>query len=240
MKYDLSIMYSGGLDSYIAYFYAKDLGYNPILINLDLGHPYADTERKAMSKLGLEFTSMQIDLFDKIKNRMVNQIIPSRNILLSVVGSMFSGRVWICALDGEQLGKENDKSPKFYKDTSNLLSYTNNFFQDNTIVESPFSNKSKKELIQWALLNNVPDLDKTSSCYSESGKCGECLACYKRYTAFLANDIEEEYLKNPLESDYAKEIDIEMPIAIKNKDFSRFTKKRMDEWQGLKTRVKRL
>jgi len=248
MEYDLTIMYSGGLDSLISYNYARNKGYNPLCLFVNMDHEYAHKELKAIGNIvskAYTTNSEWIKFVPNVKNihieglipliqsRLSNQIIPSRNVMLATIGSMFSPRVWINALDGEQLGKEHDKSVRFFDDTSELLSFTNAFFQDTTIVESPFASMTKAETIKWALDNDIP-LDlllETSSCYDKNdGKCGKCLTCYKRYCAFLLNDINEEgYETNPLFTNYAEEMRQEIPKAAQNNDYTRFTKKRIDE-----------
>lgn len=230
-------MYSGGLDSFIMYHYALKEGYDPTCLHVDLGHPYGEKERRTFN-MGGWFPEVDIidmsSLYNLIEKRLSNQIIPSRNVLLGVIGSMFSERVWLGALDGEQLGKEHDKSPRFFEELTQLLSYTNEFFQPSTIVEAPFANMSKSETIEWAINRGIPleTLFETSTCYHPTiDKCGECLTCVKRWMSFKANGIDEPgYASNPLESKYMKELIIEIPKALKDEDYSRFTVKRCLEF----------
>lgn len=232
-------MYSGGLDSFIACAYAEWRGFAPIPIYVDLYHPYHQKEREAISNLPVMPYFVPIPLYYMIEDRIKDHIIPSRNVLFATIGGMFASTVWICALDGEQLGKEHDKSDRFFEDTTRLLSFTNEYFQPVTVVETPFKYLSKAEIIHWALTHGVElsDLRKTSSCYSaDKGNCGECLTCYKRYAAFMLNHIDtrRDFLTDPLLSDYAKEIDEKIPEADRNQDFSRFTRKRVHEHFELK------
>jgi len=245
-KSNLSILYSGGLDSFIAWHYAIKNGYRPEAYFLDFGQPYAWKEWEAIQSIPEDIRPpvQKLDfsgLYTFIEKKMTNQIVPSRNVFLAVLGSMFNERVWINALDGEQNGKEHDKSHKFFQDCTNLLSFTNSFFQEHTIVETPFGHLSKAETITWALNNGIPKehLFSTTSCYDEkSRKCGVCLTCYKRKVAFMLNGIDEPgYDKDPFQSDYAKELDIEIPKAARNEDYSRFTKKRIDEYYELKDKM---
>lgn len=250
-NHDLSIMYSGGLDSFIAYNYAKKHGFNPICIWVDLGHPYSKKETDSMNKFlnsldtvdkpNLVMLDMK-SLYPSIQHRLKNQIIPARNLLLATVGAMFSPRVWINALNGEQNGKEHDKSERFFEDSTKLLSFLNEFFQSKTLIQSPFMDMSKTEIVTWALENGIKKehLLSTTSCYSEnSQKCGKCLTCFKRYTAFLMNDIHEEgYETNPLESDYFKELLVEIPKAKTNKDYSRFTEHRINEFDEILKKIR--
>lgn len=237
----LSLMYSGGLDSYIAGFVARERGYETDLIYVDFGHEYVGKELDSINRtVGLKnISTIELSsLMCLIEKRLTNQIIPSRNVLLAVIGSMVNDTVWINALDGEQNGKEHDKSERFFVDTSELLSFTNEFFQTKTVIKSPFKFMSKAQTILWALRNGIEKIElfETVSCYDgKEEKCGTCLTCYKRYTAFLLNNIQEPgYLNDPLLSEYAKDIDIAMMEAIKGSDYSRFNIKRTNEWLMLK------
>lgn len=236
MSPNLALMYSGGLDSFIAYHYAKALGFDPICINVGLGQPYDEKEQHSIKSLGkwspvverIELGS----LYRLIQSRLSNQIIPSRNVLLATIGSMFAPRVWLGVLDGEQNGKEHDKSERFFAETTDLLTFTNEFFQPETLIESPFVDMTKGETIRWALRYHIPEeiLFLTTSCYDDHDqKCGRCLTCVKRYLAFLESGIiEPGYAVNPLASDYFREIATQIPEADKNKDYSRFTERRVE------------
>lgn len=232
-KKDVAVMYSGGLDSYIALFYALSKGLNPIPVYVDLGHPYAFKERRAIQGLAIPAITLNLSsLFGHIEGRMTNQIIPSRNALLGVIGSMIAPRVWIAAVDGEQLGKERDKSPEFFAQMTELVTMTNSFFVDETLVETPFPEMSKAELVGWAIENNVSNLRWTVSCYYDiEGHCGNCLTCYKRWSAFMYHGIDttDQYRNKPFWSEYAHDMRQEIPIAEHAKDYSRFTPKRMAE-----------
>jgi 7-cyano-7-deazaguanine synthase in queuosine biosynthesis len=239
---NLSILYSGGLDSFIAWHYALKNGFRPEAYFLDFGQPYAWKEWESIQALPedirppvtrLDFST----LYSIFEHKMSNQIVPSRNVFLAVLGSMFNQRVWINALDGEQNGKEHDKSMKFFQDSTNLLTFTNSFFQDSTIVETPFGHLTKAETIGWAINNNISKehLFATTSCYdAKLRKCGKCLTCYKRKVAFMLNGIDEPgYACDPFNSAYSKELAREIPLAKENNDYSRFTKKRVDEFYQL-------
>jgi 7-cyano-7-deazaguanine synthase in queuosine biosynthesis len=244
MSKNVSIMISGGLDSYIMDRYAIVNGFTSTLIYVNLGHPYVESEKRAIEIAGFEAIEINMEaLYPAIESRLSNQIIPSRNMLFAVIGSMFNSRVWLGALDGEQHGKEHDKSRRFFGDASDLLSYTNEFFQDETVVETPFSHLTKAGTIKWALTTggiSKEDLLRTSSCYSgHKVPCGVCLTCYKRWAAFLLNDIEETgHESNPWESDYANEMAHEVPKALEAGDYSRFASSRIDEWFEVQAKMK--
>lgn len=234
---EVVILYSGGLDSYLAYFYAVHSGYKPTLLHVDYGQPYANQEYAACVSMELPFLEVEIrGLWPLLEKRMDNHIVPSRNALLITLGGMIGEIVWLCALDGEQLGEERDKSDVFYDTMTGLLTLTNKHFTEKTVAETPFRYMSKKEVIEFGIDFGVPveHMRETTSCYepTASGKqCGKCLTCYKRYVAFLLNGVDtlDDFEANPLLSDYAKEMAREIPLASRRHDFSRFTPKRIAE-----------
>jgi 7-cyano-7-deazaguanine synthase in queuosine biosynthesis len=240
-------MYSGGLDSLIAYHYARatERFEEITCVHVRFGQAYSTKEYDAITRVGPWFPKVEIidieGLMPLIARRLSNQIIPSRNVLLSVIGSMIADTVWINALDGEQNGKEHDKSDRFFSDTQSLLSFTNEFFQSTTTVESPFRHMSKGETITWALKFGIPldALFATTSCYHPTDlKCGECLTCVKRYIAFLENNIMEPgYKHDPLSSEYFRELREGIPQALVNLDFSRFTEKRARQFVELLSKI---
>lgn len=243
----VAVMYSGGLDSFAMYHYAKSLGMDPICVNVDFGHDYSTKEQDAMSiksEWHPEVRKIHIDgLWDLIKGRLSNQIIPSRNVLLGVIGSMIAPVVWLGALEGEQNGKEHDKSDRFFADTTRLLSFTNEFFQPESHVQAPFRYMTKSDVIGWMIQYGIPleVLFNTSSCYHPTKqKCGECLTCVKRYLAFLENDIvEPDYDANPLQSAYFQELTREIPKAIEDSDYSRFTETRAKEFMTVLNKIEK-
>ena len=225
MKKKVAIMLSGGLDSYLMYWYAKKNGYQPIPIRVDLGHPYASKEEEAIK--GFEFADevVHISMEDFVKQIPTNvdtknQIIPGRNLLLGIIGANFAEEVWIGALHSEWHGKERDKSFKFFEDSTALLTYTFNVMRDRTELKTPFFHLTKSGLVEWALNNGITEeqMKKTVTCYDEGkGHCWRCSTCFKRWMAMANNGLSEHYDANPRESDYAKELMEEIRTGNKNK-----------------------
>ena len=206
---DVALMYSGGLDSFVAYHYGRAHGLNVMPIYVALGHEYEGKEILAAECLQVPFKVVDLPWGKLTKEWHVKQIIPARNVLLAMVGSLYADRVWICGLDGEQFATNNDKSIDFYSMTSSLLSHVMHLWNiRGTRVESPFMTMTKRDVVSWWLTSgrDPKSLQATTSCWSPGpGKCGECATCYKRYVAFKLNGIEEEgYQSNPLMSAYAQ------------------------------------
>lgn len=237
-KVTTCLMYSGGLDSYCAYWYGLYHGFEVKALFVDYDQPYSEREIEAILVNDIPLRIVEIrGLWQLIEPRLFNQIVPSRNVLLAVIGAMVGETVWICTLDGEQKGKEHDKSEYFYTTLTRLLTYTNNAFTPFTHIVSPFESMSKAEVVKWMLTNQPNKLDgmlRTSSCYNDHSKsqgCGSCLTCYKRAQAFYLNKIDtrEDYDTDPFSSAYADEMRREIPLAHEQKNYSRFTPKRIRE-----------
>lgn len=205
----VSLMVSGGLDSYVAQHFALASGFQVEPIYVMLGHPYQKTEIAAVTEMYRQVTLVRSNYYLMAKEFSSDHIIWGRNAHLSLIGGLHNPVVWLMALDGEQNGAEGDKSKGFFVGMSHVLTASlTSLHGCPVVVESPFAEMSKAEVIAWALGNGVDReaLFRTTSCYSEThDKCGVCLTCFKRAAAFLLNDIEEPgYATNPFKSEYAK------------------------------------
>lgn len=219
----LVILFSGGLDSAIAYFYAKTLllEKNILGLFLDIGQPYALFEKKSVLSFK-ENTAANITLLEYPfvaekeyyyeKPTVLRQVIPGRNMTLAAIAANFGTTIWMNALFGELKASMPDKNMEFFTRTSSLLSYT---FGTDIIVESPFWNLTKSQTVSLAineLKMPISVLTNTVSCYNPSTTeygvrfCGQCLTCFKRKVAMVNNDIEENYETDPFMGWYAKSV----------------------------------
>lgn len=244
---NIALMISWWLDSYIMYFYAKKNGFNPIPIWVDLWQPYAQKEFEAIQKFDFysEIQILDIKDYSKIMNiTLDNHIIPWRNLLLWMVWANYWEEVWIGALDWEQNWKNQDKSYEFFKQATEILSYNFKMIRERTELKTPFFHFSKATLIEWALKNWITEeqLKNTSTCYDKKEKnCWICLTCFKRFIAMELNWITEEYVVNPLESNYAKQVFKEID-EIKDKDVwsERFSPLKIKEYLIIKKKYENL
>lgn len=220
---DLVILFSGGLDSAIAYYYAERI-FSPARVRglfVDIGQPYAEHESASVMKF-MKATSANITMLNYRfidektyyyeRATPLKQIIPGRNMTLATIAANFGTTIWVNALKGELKESMHDKNWTFFSESSRILSYT---FDNNIVVESPFWHMTKTETVSLALNElKVPEeiLRNTCSCYNPSvvdGKvvfCGNCLTCFKRKVAMVNNGIEEDYLSNPFTSWYALDV----------------------------------
>lgn len=240
---NITILYSGGLDSLIMYQYAK-VTYPDANIRclwFDLGQPYNAKEARALPpfvetrviewlrRLDEEGSwSEDKDSAQQIvgKGNETGQIyIPGRNaVLITQAACMtLADEVWLGALLGETHDKATDKNFEFRSRIQDTLSYVLGPFRPGkppVQVRFPLAEAGFNKLtsVQWALANGLTkeQLMKTSSCLSEeAGNCGHCIVCFRRWGIFKQCGFEELYNVNPLEQPENKAVIAEM---LKGKD----------------------
>jgi 7-cyano-7-deazaguanine synthase len=216
---NLCILYSGGLDSLIAYKYAKSLDFDKVTcLNVNLNHPYAEKEHVSILNSIESVPELKDDLI--IYNLPIvterqyqftpptpdKPVIPGRNMLLASLAVNFGNVVWMNALLGELLPHMPDKNHTFFMMASASLSYT---FETNIVVDSPFKTMTKGETVALGLKLGLTSeqLVSTSSCYHQHVKnCGVCLTCVKRAIALRVNGVEEEYASEPFDAPYVERL----------------------------------
>ena len=241
----LSIMVSGGLDSYIAYRIAtadnkKIAQYEDIIpIFVNLGQPYAQKELQTCKKLfGEELIIVDSELYKHQAHEatLLNPEIFGRNTLCAFFGAVYSDITWLCALETEMTRfTVRDKQPEFFHLCSSLFTFVFKAQREETIVLTPFHDISKTEMIKLALVNEFvthAELMETVSCYhSEKMLCGKCLTCFKRWIAMTNNGIHEPYEAHPYyDNAYAIDTVKAMRFELQEGKLSgKYTKKRIIE-----------
>ena len=199
------ILLSGGIDSTVALYWAKNEGYNLIALSFNYKNR-PENEIKATKKLSelinirlievnLPFLEEAIDLkFDgyPIPSALnaPEGYIPSRNIIFYSIAAFFADAYDIRTIIGGHINSDAelfpDASSTFFKKLEHLISIGRHT-KDNRKMEIllPLKNKTKIEVLDLAKTLNVP-LEFTWSCYSDGKKpCGKCLSCIKREKAFM-------------------------------------------------------
>lgn len=181
------LMWSGGLDSTIAWFY---LG-KPKTVFVNLGHRYHAGEYftcQALAKrLKMNFVLEKRLYLGDMEQEDAH--IPMRNMFLAMVGALYGDEIYLVFQRGEQ--EIPDRSRRFLEEASALLSFLN---ERRIVVHSPFLEMTKADMIKWYILNDHPldVLYKTYSCFSEDAlksPCGDCPACFRRWIAFDHNNL---------------------------------------------------
>lgn len=211
----ICILYSGGLDSFLMYKWAKI--YNPLddIVCVYYKHG-AESEAQEILRLPSFVDVRAVDwLGDKIKPQPKKSdpfagaiYIPGRNMVFATLAASqeLANEIWMGTLYDEDNSQATDKNEKFRSDTSSLLSYVLSPFVDSVNIRFPFvdAKMSKLQTVAWALENDVSkeELLSTTSCWHNvSGvPCGNCKQCAKRMLVFELNGIKEEFMVHPTES----------------------------------------
>jgi hypothetical protein len=190
--FDEVLLYSGGLDSYIAYHFL----HRPATFYLPLNHRYEKFEKEAIIKT-IPNTWMS-EIFNLGPFEHEDADIPMRNAYLMMGAAMLGAKkIHLVVQKGEI--SIPDRKPAFFNQMSHFLSDLNG---KEIIVSSPFFGMTKVEMVEWYLNVGLDpkDLLKTRSCYSMSDKpCGHCGACFRRWVALTYNNLSEPMLFNILE-----------------------------------------
>lgn len=245
----LVICYSGGMDSFIAYHYAisREGGYHPNdvqLVNFNIGSNYSAKEDLARKQLNLPYIKIDLPIIAPELNNVPTKekyIIPARNLIFASVAASLGERVWIVGVRHENHVKMYDKNNAFFRSATLACSQA---VGATTIVESPFIEWSKTEMIQWAVQNGLLNqLHKTVSCYDDDlVQCGTCGLCFKRAIAMYAAGVDERarYSTDPFTSDIARRFVEEYIKALQSKDFTHYALDRIEETLNVMVRAKAL
>jgi len=186
------LLYSGGLDSYIAWEFLK----RPKTLYVDLGHRYAALERNAIRKTIPEtiIEKRRVYLGDVEEE---DAHIPMRNAFLVLAAALYDAEIALVVQKGEM--DIPDRSPEFFAQMSQLLRTLRG---REGRVFTPFPHLTKTQMVKWYVEQGLdPEaLKRTWSCYKAAPPekhCGRCSACFRRWVALSNNGITEEYQYPP-------------------------------------------
>ena len=197
------LMFSGGLDSYLALLTLLDNGIDPKLVYVEHGSKNNDEQlfqaKKLAKKHGKELIIDRTLSMGKWEEE--NAFIPNRNGFLAFIGALYGDFIYFAIMDGEQTYSD------CRQDTFMAVSVAlTNLSGKPTVVDSPFWNLTKAEVIEKLDARNYHNLVDTYSCHKGGEKhCGNCSACFRRWVAFELNDIEDEWVVKPWTTDLADE-----------------------------------
>lgn len=202
LNQEIVCLMSGGIDSVIGYYVAKQKFKNVRAVYVDYGYKYSEVEKATILSLGIDcivYDFSEIKQYQIEGEKYWGEIFPGRNWLLcTIAGSLFHtrGEIWIMAISGEVKKKWGDKTELLFSEGSKRLSQ---YYRCAIEIRAPFSNFTKGRLIQYflSLGGDVNYLKKTVSCHeiTKIGQipCGKCMGCCHRYIGMKFNNIDEEY-----------------------------------------------
>ena len=206
------VIFSGGLDSTCALYWAKAQGGEVVAVNFAYGSNHESKECAAASRIaadaGIELIHIRLDFFrehftssllggeipqgEYHADNMKSTVVPFRNgIMLAIAAGIAESR----GLDAVVLGNHGgdhfvypDCRPYFINAMSEAI-----FAGTGAAVkiESPFCDMDKSEIVAAGTVLGVP-FEKTYSCYNGREKhCGKCGTCIERKNAFLSAGVED-------------------------------------------------
>ena len=210
----ITILYSGGLDSFIMKKLAESQGFETNLIHFDIGQGYSQKETDAINNSGYDVEVRKVDwlrpqqeLSGKQENNSGNIFIPGRNLVLATLAASItlSDEIWMGGLKGEDHAGATDKNRNFINKTNETWSYVYSPFDTVPKLVFPLVDQmwGKFEAVQWLYENGhatKEEILSTSSCLSDSKEknCGHCVVCARRKYIFKQLGFEEEYAQDPL------------------------------------------
>lgn len=189
MSSDSVVLFSGGMDSLIAWEY---LG-RPDRLYVRMNHRYQAEELRQISELSLPGNLILSDFGELGKYEKSDAEIPLRNLYLSMVAvNLGYLKVWL-AIQKDEMSIP-DRTISFMHKASDLLSVLRG---DTVSVGTPFEFMDKVDMVGWYVSEgkDVETLRNTWACYFPVGgkPCGGCGACFRRYVSFKENGIEPGY-----------------------------------------------
>lgn len=217
-------MYSGGLDSLIMRKLAQleYPDYEVIYVYYDIGHDYSWKEKAVLPSdvIVHDMSWFNAKGVGKEGNNTGNCFIPGRNMVFATLAASqyLPTEIWLGALQGEIHLRATDKNYEFAWQASLTLSYVLSPFIKKVSIIYPLAERGwgKLQATEWALEHGMRDeVLRSSSCMEgESGNCGRCATCARRWGIFTQLEakynIREEYNVHPVESGVHNKMFVEM------------------------------
>lgn len=200
---------SGGLDSAVTLYYAKNAGYKCLCLGFDYGQRHLrelECAKELCRRAKAEFQlikfampwqgSALLDKKEKLKGHRLgnksipNTYVPARNIIflsfaLSCAEAIKAEKIFIGAHSQDYSGYP-DCRPEFYRSFAKVVKSGTKAGAENkpVAVETPLLYKFKSDIIKMGIRLRVP-FELTWSCY-KGGKrpCNECDSCAYRKKGF--------------------------------------------------------
>jgi 7-cyano-7-deazaguanine synthase in queuosine biosynthesis len=229
MNKDKSILlFSGGLDSFIAWHY---LG-RPTMLFIDANQSYVKKELKTVKYLAKKNKAELIidSSFDLSRWEEKNFYIPYRNVFFAMIASIFAPLVYLIGIKGDSVDDNNSRI------TPVMSSFLNNFNYNKRVkITSPFYNMTKSQIVKWYIGQGLPldDLLQTRSCYDRKsvGHCGRCSSCFRRWVAMENNGIREHYDQNPWEWAEARKYRKKMAAGLYDQERAEETLQALNKYE---------
>lgn len=196
MKFDQILLFSGGIDSYVAYHY---LG-KPQTLYFNCRSRYSQKELPVVQKLVPgTIIDNSLDLHDREYGEKA--YIPFRNLLFACQAVKYSDNIIIAGVADDMV---SDKNEEIFLEFSRLLSK----LEGRSIsVNSPFWSMTKSQVVKWFLEHggSANELLQTVSCYDPNPEviyCGACPSCFRKWCALRSNGVYLDFWNQELMDRY--------------------------------------
>lgn len=207
----ITLIYSGGSDSFTLLHHALDQGIEVECISFSYGQKHIkeiDFAKENCKRLGLSHTLIDIGYPESIfgssslideatdiphgsykEESMKSTIVPNRNMIFISYAIAYSiahdiDEVWYGAHAGDHFIYP-DCRPEFLRSMNTAAELCD---PSKISVKAPFINLNKGEILKIGLDLNI-DYSKTWTCYKGLEKaCGQCGSCVERIEAFTDNN----------------------------------------------------
>jgi 7-cyano-7-deazaguanine synthase len=220
MEEIMVLLFSGGIDSYVAYHYLN----KPQTVYFDVYSRYTSKEvdvvRELVPKTIIDYS---LDLHDREYGEKA--YIPFRNLLFACQAVKYSDTVVIAGVADDMV---SDKNEAIFLEFSNLLTKLEGRPID---VMSPFWKMTKSQVVKWYMENIGDDnLLNTISCYSKEDTryCGKCPSCFRKWIALRTNGLRLDFYNEELIDQYYKAALEEKYIPERNESIIR----EIDAWRS--------
>jgi len=218
---DEVLLFTSGLDSYIAREYLVKEGHDIDCLYFDHGGMYCQNELRKIQNLPYD-VKVSTDLnFAGIEEPDAH--IPNRNIIMTVMAQAYGyKKVW---LGGSLSDRVGDNRSDVFAHLSKMLSSVN---EEYCSIDSPFYHCYKDDMVRW-FASNFPtsrmDLARnTFSCFSplkeerevkfyvqgapgrlDTYECLNCPACFRKCAVMWSGDIYVHFENNEIRAKYEKQ-----------------------------------
>ena len=212
---NILILYSGGLDSFILYHYAKKQ-YPDAEVQAVYYRHGQPAMQKELDRLPSWVIQKEMEWLDEHNGPVAMKtkptegaiFIPGRNMaFITLAACQFTpDEIWMGSVANEVTAASTDKNQLFVDKMNDILNYVLDPFLENGIkVRIPFveDGMGKIEAVRWALDHGITkeEILNTPSCYGEDDiSCGVCIQCLRRWAIFGLIGMNEEYAKDPVHS----------------------------------------
>jgi len=197
------LLYSGGVDSYIAREYLLSEGHEFDCLYFNHGGRYTKQELEVIRELPFD-----VKISGHIKLQDIERpdaYIPNRNILFSVMAlSLGYDKIWLGGSKSDRIG---DNKPEICNQLSDLMSHVNDTYQK---IDSPFYDCYKDDMVKWyvkryssfSLVRNTFSCFEPNEFYHESNvvigglstkyktkECLQCSACFRKCAVLFSGGI---------------------------------------------------